>query len=195
MFNFKDAVHKISSNTKLKRYAVIGIVGIILMIAASTIFEVEKREDDPGPKEDNGNQIGISRSGDDEHRAEKSLEGDLERLLGNIENAGKVTVLITYENNGVIHTEKNVDLKESQVTEKDANGGERNTSEKDQSSEVVYTENGSNKDPFIVSQTSPKIRGVAVIAEGGNDEVVVGKITRTLEVLLDLPVHKIQVTR
>lgn len=197
MFNFKEFYKKISSDAKFKKYLVIGVIGIILMIAASTILDTKQPDENPN------NTAGVTNDGNNNNvknginvaNAEQSLEEELEELLSRIENAGDVSVLITYENNGVIKTEKNTSQKDNSIQEKDANGGERTTTEQEIDSEVVYKESNNNKDPFVISQTYPEIRGVAVVAQGADDQVVVGKITKTLEVLLDLPVHKIQVTK
>jgi stage III sporulation protein AG len=195
MSAFKDFINKITAKPGAKKMIIIGLFGIMLMIGASTLLETEEPVKNPDVRDEGSNDGSKGGEADSSYKDKKALEKDIEELLARIENAGKVKVLITYDNGGELVTEKDITQKESTTTEEDGDGGKRNVTDRDTSSEVVYEDSQNSKAPFVKSELYPKIRGVVVIAEGGNDEIVVSKITRSLEVLLDLPVHKIQVTR
>ena len=61
-------------------------------------------------------------------------------------------------------------------------------------SSIVYEEGGSGvKKPIIVKEVYHKVKGVVVVADGGGDLTVRENLLRAVEVLLDVPVHKIQV--
>lgn len=47
----------------------------------------------------------------------------------------------------------------------------------------------------MVKKIEPEIEGVLVAAQGGGDETVVNEITYAVQVLFDVPVHKIKVVK
>lgn len=82
-----------------------------------------------------------------------ATQKDLERLLAQIEGAGKTRVLLTMEN----------------------------------SAEYVYLENGTTK----TKEIQPRIRGVLVLCEGGNDPVTIGRVTEAVTKALDISTAKV----
>ena len=82
-----------------------------------------------------------------------TTQKDLERLLAQIEGAGKTRVLLTMEN----------------------------------SAEYVYLENGTTK----TKEIQPRIRGVLVLCEGGNDPVTIGRVTEAVTKALDISTAKV----
>ena len=59
--------------------------------------------------------------------------------------------------------------------------------------DVYSSSNGGS--PYVVKQIEPEIEGVLVAAQGGGDETVVNEITYAVQVLFDVPVHKIKVVK
>ena len=49
--------------------------------------------------------------------------------------------------------------------------------------------------PYIVKELEPEIAGVLVIAEGGNNEVIKSDVIAAVQVLFDVPAHKIKVMK
>ena len=49
--------------------------------------------------------------------------------------------------------------------------------------------------PYVVKQLEPEIEGVLVAAQGAGDETIVNEITYAVQVLFDVPVHKIKVVK
>jgi len=194
MSGLKDFINKIKSNPKLRNYIIVGLFGVMLMIAAGTLMDTPEQPKEPA--NNSGKQAGSQEEGPDSaYKDKRQLEKDIEEILSRIDKAGKVKVLITYEDEGELVTEKDVRQRESSQTEEDGEGGKRTITEKETESQVVYTGEDGNRIPFIKSEICPRIRGVVVVADGGDDEVVRGKITRALEVLLNLQPHKIHVVK
>jgi stage III sporulation protein AG len=50
---------------------------------------------------------------------------------------------------------------------------------------------GGSDTPVVVSQTSPEIAGVLVLADGANDPVLKEKLVQAVETVLDLPAYKV----
>lgn len=113
------------------------------------------------------------------YEREEKLERKLETMLEKVEGAGKVSVMITYENTG------------EKVVEKDYRKQEETYEE-----ETVYTEaNGSGKTPYVTMEKNPKIGGVLVVAEGGENQVVVRKLLESVQALFDVDTHKIKIVK
>lgn len=112
-----------------------------------------------------------------------SLNRQLEQILSQVEGAGKVKVLINYNQSG----EKILayDL-ESNTNEKE-NGKENNSK-----SEVVYD---GNKMPVILKEYMPKVEGVIIVAQGGNNENVKKQLIAGTVALLGIDEHKIEVLK
>ena len=69
---------------------------------------------------------------------------------------------------------------------------------KDQSSDKTsiyeqYSDGSSS--PYVSKELSPEIEGVVVIAEGGDDAVVVKNITEAVQALFGVEAHKIKIMK
>jgi Stage III sporulation protein AF (Spore_III_AF). len=124
------------------------------------------------------------------------LEEQLKQALEKVDGIGKVDVMITLKS-----TKERVVLKDSPYTqetssETDSAGGSRVSSNvsKQEESVIVDSENG-DKQPFIIKEIEPEIEGIVVIAEGGGDSGTISEIISAVEVLFDVPSHKIKVMK
>lgn len=137
------------------------IAGIMLILGGSSNVKAVNKED-------------ISTTG---------LNRQLEQILSQVDGAGKVRVLINYNQSG----EKILayDL-ESNTNEKES--GKENNSK----SEVVYD---GNKMPVILKEYMPKVEGVIIVAQGGNNENVKKQLIAGTVALLGIDEHKIEVLK
>ena len=102
---------------------------------------------------------------------QQQMEEDLERVLEKVKGVGKTEVILTCEG-----TEK-------KLVEKD---------EKD----TVYTKDAKgNQIPYLTSQEYPKVIGVVVVAEGGDNPVIISNIQEAVQVLFQVEAHKIKVMK
>ena len=113
----------------------------------------------------------------------EDTEKRLEELLSLTEGAGNVRVMITYKNNG------NIVLAENKANEESR---EDSSSTYRQESNVVL--NGEEQ-PLILSEGSPEIEGVLIVAEGGENVEVKNGLIRAAEALLGVEPHKIEVLK
>ncbi len=113
----------------------------------------------------------------------EELNVKLEKILSDVEGAGKVKVLINYKQSG----EKILayDL-ESNTNEKDSQ------KENKSKSEVVYD---GNKMPVVLKEYMPKVEGVIIVAEGGDIEKVKKQLISGTMALLGIDEHKIEVLK
>lgn len=98
-------------------------------------------------------------------------EKRLEKVLAEIHGAGKVQVLISWQ----ASSEKLV--------------------EKDENKTVYLQSSGGEQSPFIRQEIMPKAEGVIVVAEGGDNPVVVRQITEAVCALFGVDTHKIKIMK
>ena len=122
-------------------------------------------------------------------------EERLSALLSSVKDAGKVQVMITVEST----TRKNVlqdgSMETEQVTETDSAGGSRTSvSEKKEGTTVFHDIQGIST-PYILSEAYPQVIGVVVLAQGSGTGTVDLDILHAVQVLFDVPAHKIKIMK
>ncbi len=128
-----------------------------------------------------------------EYRA--ALEQHLSSLLGKMEDAGRVEVMITFAASSELVVEKDRPITRANTTEEDGAGGTRNIYEIDSGEATVYEEADGGKIPYVVKTLMPKVEGVLVAAQGAGKGQVSKNITEAVAALFDLESHKIKVVR
>ena len=77
------------------------------------------------------------------------------------------------------------------VVQEGESGG-KNTSS---SETAVYANGNGEETPYVKQELSPRIEGVLVIAEGGDNAVVIENITEAVQALFGVDTHKIKVMK
>ncbi|MPW25142.1 stage III sporulation protein AG [Alkalibaculum sp. M08DMB] len=124
---------------------------------------------------------------------QKTLQGDLKYILGQIDGVGQVDVMITFYSVGQKEIAYNTKESNSITSENDSQGGERVTEQinKDQNA-IMVNKDGANE-PLVITENYPEIKGVIVVAEGVWDPNIKYKIMKGVENALDLPSFKVMV--
>ena len=178
----------IFSNKKFQIPLVVFLIGLILMVSADILFP----DTDSGVT-DNPTVIKSSETGGGAED-KLMLENQIESLIESIGGVKSAAVVITFENSGELYIKQDEERTDKVSKENDGEGGERNIDEHTSSQKTIYVEGSDgSKYPFVVSEKYAEIRGVAVVVKGTYDASIKEKIVRTLEVLLNVPAHKIQV--
>ncbi|MBQ8596243.1 MAG: stage III sporulation protein AG [Lachnospiraceae bacterium] len=124
------------------------------------------------------------------------LESALEELLSDMDGAGRVKVMITMESSKETVLEKDVVSLREGTTEVDSAGGSRNTTHISNQEETVFSEAGSSlQTPYVKKVNAPRVQGVVVAAEGGQDTRVAKNITEAIQALFGIEAHKIKVVK
>lgn len=127
---------------KIRNVIVIcGIIGIVLIFLSSFIGS-------PDSTENTGSNVS---------EYKEQMQSSVQQMLGQIEDVGSVSVLLTIEN----------------------------------SVEGVYLENNSTK----TKEIEPKIRGVVVACSGGDDPIVIQRVTQAVTKALNISTAKVYVTK
>jgi stage III sporulation protein AG len=173
------------------------IIGVIIIIAGSSLFggEDKTKKESTGKKvvdqkEEKSEEVSIVGVNDEKTELEKNIE----EILSQINGVGKVEVLVTYVSGREIVPYSDLKKSDEVTEEKDSTGGTRKINKSSYESQIAYEDSGSGvKKPIILKELLPEVKGVVVVAEGASDPLVKECLLNAVKVLLDVPVHKIQV--
>jgi stage III sporulation protein AG len=114
------------------------------------------------------------------------LEDKIQNFIEKIDGAGKTEVIITLaETTEYIYATDDKDVRKNNSNSDDS------TVEKD----YVIIENNNNDGGLLIKTIEPKIRGVAVSCEGGDNVKVQQQIYSTIEALLNIKSSSISITK
>lgn len=165
------------------------IIGLIIVIAASFFATPQSKKTagyiDSGTVNNTNNTANLS-YGD-------KMKAELTDVLGKIEGAGKVSVMITFEGSDEVIPAYSQNNSTKVTEENDGSGGKRVTNENTSSTTVVTTNEGGNTKPFITKEVNPKISGIIVIAEGAGNPDVKYKLYEAVKTVFNLQQYKVNI--
>lgn len=178
---------------------VAGLVLILLSVPDVISFTNKKQNknetssSDPYEKEEANHQIADTTTSSDYI---EQMEQRLKHILKKVEGIGEVEVMITIKASKEQVILKDVPYSQDSVNETDSQGGSRISSQlsKEEETVLVQPENGGTI-PYVIKELEPKIEGVVVIAEGGDNSFIINEINSAIEALFGVPVHKIKVMK
>lgn len=170
-------IEKISGAVKNPKILIaVGLAGIMLICLPSFFGENKKSE--------------TAQSGEisiDAYRA--GLEKNVEEIVTGITGSKNVKVVITLES-GIIYSY--ADTNEGTSANKTGSGQESTSSESKQSYITVKTADGGEQ-ALLVTTEMPQVRGVAVVCEGGDDEIINEKITNAVTAALNITSKRVYI--
>ena len=189
----RNLFDKEDSKKFLANLFIILVIGVIIMIAASTFTNVnENKPTVLGYESDNQTEISASEQDLIEDYAE-NLENKLEDILSSINGIGEVKVMITLEDTAERIPAINTTESNENTTEKDAQGGTREVFKDDVSKQVVTSNNNGKESLVIIKEIKPKVNGVVVVAKGAENAVLKEKIYKAVKTVLGIPGNKVEV--
>lgn len=137
-----------------------------------------------------------SAAGDETEIYVEDLEKRLKNLLSKVEGIGAVEVMITLKGSKEVVVLKDEPYTQESVKESDGEGGNRDSSSIDKEENTVLINEGSGESvPYVLKEIAPQVEGIVVLAEGGGNISVVAEIMEAVQVLFDVPAHKVKVMK
>ncbi len=155
-------------------------IGVLLIVMSSSLFKSDKNEKYEKTKIIDNDDESETYS---KNNYERELEQELEKTLSMVEGVGKVKVMLSISE-GYENVLKN-DLKTEKYEE---NGSLKNINEE----KTVLSQDGS---PIILKEKKPKIEGVIVVAQGGDNVLVKNALINAIKALLGVEAHKIEILK
>lgn len=175
----KKATDSIAEKTRLdkKLLAIMALAfaGIIALMLSEVVPQEKKAEDEP--QSESQTQT--------DYAAE--TEAKLKDILSAIEGAGRVKVMVTLESSG-----EEIYLRDTSLS---SDGNDKSGISSDEVNKYIIVDNGDGESGIVAKVISPKIRGVAVVCDGGSSTVVRAAITQTVTALLNISSARVSVTK
>ena len=190
----KEFLEKMIKNRKKSDWIALALTGILLLVIALPTSSPNTKT----VAESEGEKVQTAKEAQNEDKNLEyaaCLEEKLEAILEQMDGAGKVRVMITLADGGESVVEKDTKEQTNEVTETDASGGSRTTTNREYEQATVYVDDGSNTYPYIGKEISPQIEGVLVVTEGGGNKTVVSEISEVVMALFHVEAHKIKVVK
>lgn len=187
----KDVLNSINErikNTKNTEIVALILVVAIILIMYPSLFG--DREESLESLEDSGQIEGMAI---DELSSEEREEERLERKLSVIDGAGMVEVLITYRAGRESIVAKHTVESSTDTEEADAEGGVRNVLQQSKEIQPVIIDGRDGREPMILKELTPEVKGVIVIAEGARDVRVRMELLRAVRTVLEVNANQVEV--
>lgn len=183
--NIKDSLLNIISKKKFPKYAFIfGMSGIFLIFISGFFGKSIKCSEIKDYKQNFS----------DEKR--EKLEKNLESVVSKIKGAGNSKIFLTFESSTetVYATEER---KNKEASEDKSSGETTRKKETDDCEKKFITvkDSGGTEHALAVTEIEPKVKGVVVICQGGDDAVVKKRITECLMAALNISSSRICVAK
>lgn len=186
-----------SSDKKvMANLAIVVLVGVLVVLVYSTfktapVPNIQTLNSSNDGKE---SKVGNTDSTEgDPSNYENEIQEKLKHTLEQIDGVGKVEVMVSFETGEEQVPAVNVNDSTSTTEEKDNEGGTRNTTQKNNGSTVVITNEGDKSEPLIVKTYKPRVSGVCIVAEGAENKVTELRISRAVVNLFNIPENKVNV--
>jgi stage III sporulation protein AG len=193
---FKNIVtqFRAKGGQNLTNVAIVLIIGVIIMIAGSALFDNEstKKTSPVQPEHENVQSVIKNKNNNDEYG--KELEEKLESILSKIEGVGDVSVMITFDSSNEIVLAEDKKNNETITEEEDTQGGKRKITQFEKDYKIlVLSEQGGRQEPMVLKEMNPKVKGVIVAAEGAEDTHIKANVFDAVKTVLGVPAYKVQV--
>jgi stage III sporulation protein AG len=125
---------------------------------------------------------------------EATMEKKLQNILSKVSGAGQVEVMLTISYGKEIVIADDVSTDDNTSQEKDSTGGTRDSrTYKEEKKAIMQTPKSGITEPVVVKEKQPKIEGIIVVAQGGDDILVQSNLRKAASALFDVAEYKIEV--
>lgn len=175
----------------------LGIPKLLLVLAAGIVLIALSAGDMSTRKKETPKEVENTADTESDTKDEytKKLERQFESVLANVSGVGRVKVMITLDTSSEKVTLSDPVYKNESVNETESDGSVKSQTNSESSPQTVFSEKDDIKDPYVVKEIEPVIKGVLVVCEGGDNDSVKKEITSAAEVLFGLESHKIKVMK
>lgn len=179
---------------KKNQLLILMLIGILLLVIAIPTPDKQDNQQNDNLDNASGQMDNSYQNSSEEY--EEYLENRVSNALEYVEGVGKAEVLITLKSSGQKIIEKDQQNSSQKTEEEDSTGGTRSIQDSTSDKTSIY-EQGSDgsQSPYVSKELTPEISGVVVIADGGDNAVVVQNITEAIQALFGVEAHKIKIMK
>lgn len=188
----KEWLSKIRKNEKLPKknqILIVFLIGVLLLVIAFPVPEKKEEQTRQTEKKTQTEDTQMS-------QYQEYLETRTAQALEEVEGVGKVSVMITLKSSAQKVIEKDQQSTSQTTEEEDSEGGTRSTQDSSSDRTSVYEQSSDgSQSPYVSKELTPEVEGVIVIADGGDNAIVVQNITEAVQALFGVEAHKIKIMK
>lgn len=178
----KEGLERIKKDKKLLFLLLAGIAGMVILLLSELIPSGDAAQETKDTQTAAQAAIGQQTYVED-------IETRLAQIITSISGAGRTKVMVTLEN-----SEESVWATQGKTTrEQGGTDGSQKYSSEDEY--VLIRSSGSEEGGLLLKIVQPKIRGVAIVCDGGDNVYVREKITTAVASVLDISTAKISIAK
>lgn len=168
--NIKKLLNRdfIKTNKKTFICFIAGLLGILLIFLSEAFPNAQKKNKD-------GEKTYVSYSNETEEK--------LADIISKVEGAGKTKVFLTIEES------------EEYVYAQNISSDRKDKAQQNEDKEYVIVDGSGGKSGLLVKTVNPKIRGVAIVCEGGDDPAVQQRIYSCVSASLGISTARISISK
>lgn len=176
------------------------IIGGLLLLVVTYPLPNEKQENYTIIGEKIEKQEKNTKIGEESQEVSKDYEVVIEQrlsaILSEMDGAGKVRVLITFADHGANVVEKDVSYTRNNEEQMGMNQEKIYTTTSENTETTIYTVTEDGEDvPFVQKVMVPKVEGVFVLAQGGNNPQIIQEMKEAIMALFGIEEHKIKIAK
>lgn len=176
------------------------IIGGLLLLVVTYPLPTEKQENytiigENSEKEEKKQNV-VGKSEETSNAYGTAMEQRLSAILSQMDGAGEVKVFVTFLDYGSHVVEKDVSYIRNNEEQMGMNQEKIYTTTSENTEVTVYTvgEDG-NEVPFVQKVTVPKVEGVLVLTQGGNNPEIIREMKEAIMALFGIEEHKIKIAK
>ena len=193
---WKELLSQLKNKSRLpgkNQLLIILLVGILLVVIV--IPTSDKKPAGSTGNTGTSENTALTHSNSDEEY-EQYLEKRVSEALQYVQGVGKAEVVITLKSSGQKVVEKDQQNSSQTTEEEDSSGGNRSVQDQTTDKTSVYEQSSDgSQSPYVSKELTPEIEGVVIIAQGGDNAVVVQNITEAIQALFGVEAHKIKIMK
>lgn len=160
----------------------VAVVALVAFILTTTLGNTGAGSQPASAEGDGGGATDLS--------SPEGLESRLEQILTQVDGAGQVRVLVTYETGPEIVPAVKTG---TQSDTADDGSGQGSTTSMTQDSEPVVVQGKNGTEPMVLMMKEPVVLGVLVVAEGASELDVRLRLMQAVQVALQIAPDRIEV--
>lgn len=182
----KQYLENVNSKKFIRNLLILLLVGAILLIVSSILFEGKDKKDPYSNRSLPENETEFTTEDYSE-----VLEKKLEQILSEIKGVGNVKVMVTLEDTAEKIPATNTTKNQETSREEDSQGGNREILREDSSAQIVTK--GGEGTLIVLKELKPEVKGVIVVAEGAENLEVQEKLYHAVKTVLAIPGNKVEI--
>lgn len=193
---WKAFLEKVKENKMLPKknqLVILLLIGVLLVVIA---IPTPDKKNKAAEAQDSSSALSDDTYPDSREEYEEYMENRVARALEYVEGVGKTEVMITLKSSGQKIIEKDQQSSSQKTEEEDSSGGIRSVEDSTSDKTSIYEQGADgSQSPYVSKELTPEIAGVIVIADGGDNAVVVQNITEAIQALFGVEAHKIKIMK